>query len=149
MDFIKPFDLDYREAISNDYTSAGNKFEPIYHRKYNSDGTHKIEVIGETNLVERIRSNAAACDVTNLIKKYALTGDVSFLTKTNGAFVDVTDVPNNFIDAYNLMEDLKSKFAKLPLSVREEYGSDIGKFLADLQTANTTVESEETENAGE
>lgn len=154
MEFIKPFDDSYKEAVSNMFTNPGNEFEPIYHRKYALDGTHVIEVLGQTNIKEKINSCKDQCDIKKMIKQYSLSGDPSFLGGSAGQYCDISGIPNNFIDAYNMLQSVKETFAKLPLDVRNKYGSDLGLFLADLQygldhPAPATSESEVTVDAVE
>lgn len=74
------------------------------------------------------QSEAAACDINNIVSRWMKSGSACDLTARVGQFLDVSNVPD-FHAACNFVAGAKSLFLELPAEVREEFNNDPGRFL--------------------
>lgn len=123
----KPFDESLK-AI----TPSGYQYEKVYTQAYDKAGRPVLEEIGTKNIVEMINSNKDNANYEKLIKKFKVTGDISFLNGKQGFYADMTGVPDNLIDAYNSIEKAKFIFETLDAETRAEYKNSVTEFIADF-----------------
>lgn len=91
----------------------------------NKPGRVQIEFPLETMTVQ---SEAEACDINNILKKYERTGLIDHV-KEGGRYEDLP--PGlDYQEALNLVIEAKTSFEGLPAAVRKEFENDPAKFLA-------------------
>lgn len=83
---------------------------------------------------------AAACDIHNIMKKYAITGDLSEELKDKGYFADVSQV-GDYQDALNTVIESKEAFMTLEASIRARFQNDPQKLHAFLGDENNRDEA--------
>lgn len=76
-----------------------------------------------------VQSEAEACNINNIMRKYEKTGIVTHVRKTNGFYGDVSEV-QDYHSAANFIAVAQESFMSLPASVRERFDNDPGKFIA-------------------
>ena len=78
------------------------------------------------------QSEATACDVNVIVQRWLKSGGVMDLSQRVGQFLDVADVPD-YHTSLNFVKSAESMFLALPVSVRERFSNDPGRFLAFAQ----------------
>lgn len=83
---------------------------------------------------------AAACDIHNIMKKYAITGDLSEELKDKGYFADVSQV-GDYQDALNTVIESKEAFMTLKSSIRTRFNNDPAQLHEFMADENNTAEA--------
>lgn len=106
--------------------------EGIYEERINSKGARYLVCTGRKDVNAMIQEQLPSTLVYNLLNRFS-NGDVNALMQRSGSFIDTTGMPTSLSEAYNLMLGIESKFASLPLEVREQFGNSPFKFGEALQ----------------
>ena len=129
MDF--PTLYDSRDPI---YTDPGSADVPIYSPSVDNDGHINLEVIGVKNLPEYIDSFRESCDINNLVARFN-AGDVTALSRTQGAFFDATQLPHTYAEMLNTVINAEQTFNSLPIDIREKFDNSYVKWLSMMDDA--------------
>lgn len=116
------------------YTEAGNPDVPIYSPSVDNDGHIVLEEIGVKNLPEYIDSFRESCDINNLVARFN-AGDVTALSRTQGAFFDATQLPKTYAEMLNTVINAEQTFNSLPLEIREKFDNSYVKWLSMMDDA--------------
>ena len=108
-------------------TNSGSPIAPVYKLTVDND----LEEDGEINLYDEIQSHADSVDIYTILSRFE-QGDESVLSKRNGQYVDLTQLPTTFAEMHQKIIDAENEFNALPLEIRSEYEFDISKFIADI-----------------
>ena len=120
------------------YTSIGNPVVDTYTGRYDKNGDLQLVKTGTENLYDKIQAEAAACDMDNILRRFA-NGDISVLSQSQGVYADVAGAPMHFTDALNMVRSVEDAFAQMPAEEREKYDNDWVKYGASI--VNPAVES--------
>lgn len=120
------------------YTSIGNPVIQTFTGRYDKNGDLQLVNTGSENLYDKIQAEAAACDMDNILRRFA-NGDISVLSQSQGIYADVADAPMHFTDALNMVRSVEETFDKLPAEDREKFDNDWVKYGASL--VNPVVDS--------
>ena len=74
------------------YTSIGNPIVETFTGRYDKNGDLQLVSTGTENLYDKIQAEAAACDMDNILRRFA-NGDISVLSQAQGVYADVADAP--------------------------------------------------------
>lgn len=118
--------FDARDRI---ISNPGSPEHIIYAGHYDEKGRVVLEESGRINLYDEIQSHAESCDIHVLLKRYE-SGDPTALSQRQGFFGDFLDFPKTYAEALNHMNEMESRFMKLPPDVREKFGNSFSEFLA-------------------
>lgn len=119
------------------YTSIGNPIVETFTGRYDKNGDLQLVSTGSENLYDKIQAEAAACDMDNILRRFA-NGDISVLSQVQGVYADVADAPMHFTDALNMVRSVEDSFAQLSAEEREKFDNDWVKYGASL--VNPVVE---------
>ena len=76
------------------YTSIGNPVVETFTGRYDKNGDLQLVSTGTENLYDKIQAEAAACDMDNILRRFA-NGDISVLSQSQGVYVDVSEYRNH------------------------------------------------------
>lgn len=113
------------------YTSIGDPIVETFTGRYDKNGDLQLVKTGTENLYDKIQAEAAACDMDNILRRFA-NGDISVLSQSQGIYADVSDAPMHFTDALNMVRSVEDAFGQLPADEREKYDNDWVKYGAAL-----------------
>lgn len=113
------------------HTSIGNPVVEIYTGRYDKNGDLQLVKTGTENLYDKIQAEAAACDMDNILRRFA-NGDISVLSQSQGFYADVAAAPMHFTDALNMVRSVEDAFNQLPAEEREKFENDWVKYGASL-----------------
>lgn len=130
------------------------KDKDTFHLVIDDFGHQKLEKNGTDNWYAKIQSYHDGCALKCMLARYKETGDISFLSKSNGQYFDATNMPTSLLDMYKKVNEGKELFANLPLEVRQQFNNDFGEFLAkggvyDVPSNSNTNVSDNTSNSNE
>lgn len=78
------------------------------------------------------QSEAAACDINNIVRHWIKSGGAMDLSQRVGQFLDVAEVPD-FQTCQQFIASASDLFMSLPATVRDRFKNDPGEFLAFVQ----------------
>ena len=113
------------------YTSIGDPVVETYTGRYDKNGDLQLVKTGTENLYDKIQAEAAACDMDNILRRFA-NGDISVLSQSQGVYADVAGAPMHFTDALNMVRSVEDAFSQLPSDEREKFDNDWVKYGASL-----------------
>ena len=119
------------DSRARSYTSIGNPIVETYTGRYDKNGDLQLVKTGSENLYDKIQSEAAACDMDNILRRFA-NGDISVLSQSQGVYADVSGAPMHFTDALNMVRSVEDAFNQMPADEREKYDNDWVKYGASL-----------------
>lgn len=148
MKFDTKFDVRPRKMVSH----VGEPVKTQYIGRYDYNGDVELVEDGVRNVYDEIQSYADECSMDNILRRFA-AGDVSVLSKSQGVYVDASQLPEHFVDMCNLVAEVERKFNLLPVEERAVYENNfvkyaLGQRVADAAAAEDSAQSEQTEEKG-
>lgn len=113
------------------YTSIGNPVVETFTGRYDKYGDLQLVKTGSENLYDKIQAEAAACDMDNILRRFA-NGDISVLSQSQGFYADVAAAPMHFTDALNMVRSVEDAFNQMPAEERERFDNDWVKYGASI-----------------
>lgn len=132
--FTSQFDRLYGADRKRRFSNTGSGVVVTYSPSYDSDGILQLEASGTHNLYDEIQSHRESTDLALIISRY-FNGDPGVLSRVQGVYADISEMPRNIHEAMSLMENARSDFFKLPPDIKEQFGNDPNQFLASLGSA--------------
>ena len=120
-----PTQYDKREGFT---TEAGNAIMETYTSKWSDDGSLTLEVTGQISLYDEIQSHKDSVDIHVLLKRYA-DGDISALDRVKGVYADITEMPQNYAEMFNKINEGKALFDSLSVEMKEKFNNSFEEFL--------------------
>lgn len=109
-------------------------FEPEYMEEIDSKtGKTILKKTGEINVYERIQASKDSCSIDLILDKYKNVVDAKTIFNIRKDFVDFTDMPDNPIEAHNLLIRAARSFDNAPEELRKEFNNSFGEYLAAAQ----------------
>jgi hypothetical protein len=148
MKFDTKFDVRPRKMCSH----VGEPVKNQYIGRYDYNGDVELVEDGVRNVYDEIQSYADECSMDNILRRFA-SGDVSVLSKSQGVYVDASQLPEHFVDMCNLVAEVERKFNLLPVEERAAYENNfvkyaLGQRVADAVVAADSAQPEQTEEKG-
>lgn len=81
-------------------------------------------------------SQQEACDVNNILAKYAATGQLSHVTGQNPLYGDFSNV-DDYLTAVQNVQAAREAFMELPSAVRNRFRNDPGELIGFLEQAQS------------
>lgn len=108
-------------------TPTGEKFEHEYGYEINKNGQKILTITGETNVYEKIQEQLEETKIENVLQR-VVAGDTTVL-RPDGIYQDITEMPNNLIEARRMMQSLENTWNTLPNEIKQHYDFDLEKFI--------------------
>lgn len=114
-----------------------------YEKKVDKFGAITYEKVGKINVFEEIQSYADQTDINAIIARCVREGTTNILAAQESQFMDITDLPEDFLGIYNLGLGLKSEFEKLPPEERALFNNS-SVLYADSRIKGSAINTLET-----
>lgn len=111
-----------------------SRFRKVFKVVYEANGNKRFEEVGATDMFALAQSHKDACSIENIIKR--ATNDPSVLNRTAGQYMDLTELPTNMQQCFEVINNAKEVFANLPQDQRATYNNSFSTFLGEFKTAN-------------
>lgn len=146
------FDTKFCERPRKMCSHVGEPVKKQFAGRYDYNGNIELVEEGLRNVYDEIQSYADECSMDNILRRFA-AGDVSVLSKSQGVYVDASQLPEHFVDMCNLVADVERKFNLLPVEERAAYENNfvkyaLGQRVADAAVADDSVQQEQAEEKG-
>lgn len=114
--------------------------KPKIHSRYDPPRHPGLSFDDESKTRQEFKEEA---DINNFIKRYQSTGFPWPQPAKPPAYLDVTDVPDNYQDALAVIQKAQAAFGDLPSDVRERMKNDPANMVAYLNNPKNRAEAEE------
>lgn len=102
------------------------------------NGSKRVVTIN-TESSKTDQSFKSDCDIQEIIAKFRKTGQVTHLSKKQGIYADVSQIPD-LLGATMIVEDASEKFSNLPSAVRDKFNNDPIQMIQWLHDPQNTDE---------
>ncbi len=148
MKFDTKFDSRPRKMVSH----VGDPVKKQFIGRYDYNGNIELVEDGIRNVYDEIQAYSDECNMDNILRRFA-AGDVSVLSKSQGVYVDASQLPEHFVDMCNLVAEVERKFNLLPVEERAAYENNfvkyaLGQRIADAPAAEDSMQQEHVEEKG-
>lgn len=110
----------------------GDKFHPEYEIKVDENGHKTLVETGEhTNRYAKIQEDLESTKIENIIKRAQL-GDPEALSRKEGMYLDLTELPQSFREAQDKIIKIKNEFEKLPIDIRRQFDMSPEKYIQEF-----------------
>lgn len=123
-----PFKTQYDER-GRRHSHPGDPIKVTYSGRYDERGRVVLEETGKVNLYDEIQSHADSVDINLMIKRFA-AGETDVLSKVQGVYGDITNMPTNLAESLNHIRACEDAFNALPVDVRAKFNHNLTEFLA-------------------
>lgn len=117
-------------------TPSGKKEEEVIAMRLDENGKEEFYVAGKTNVYEKTQADLEDSKIGVILRRVTETGDITLLNQRQGKYADITAMPTNRIEAFNLVRKNEESFAKLPEEIRKKYDNNLDKYLEDFGSEN-------------
>lgn len=118
-------------------TISGSKEIDDYEPRLTKNGSRKlVKKTTKKNIYDRIQANKEESEVYNIINKFTSDQRKEIITmkaSTTSEVYDLTQMPENLIQAKQMQLDAENKWRELPLNLRKEFNHDPNQFMAAMQ----------------
>ena len=111
----------------------GSKIKTEYQPVYDVNGVWHLEPCGKNNTYMEIQSHAESCDINLIMARYR-NGETDILSRIQGVYGDVTNVPTNYADIVNAQLKAEQLFLSLAPDIREKYNNSVEQFMSSFST---------------
>lgn len=111
---------------------SGSPEKTIFAGEFDDEGKFSVKSVGKVNLYEEIQMYRDSCDINTILERYS-AGDDSALQRANGFFADFSAFPDNYAGVFNMIENCKDFFDKMPASFKEKYGNNFETFMTSAE----------------
>lgn len=126
----------FMDTDSSKYISpSGTKLLAKYALKIDEKtGYEELVKTGEyTNVYDRIQADYPSTDINILMERFAL-GDTEAINIKNGFYADVTSMPKNYAELFNMYEHAKVYFSELPTDLKEMFNNSYTEFYTEMDS---------------
>lgn len=142
------FDTKFCERPRKMCSHVGEPVKKQFVGRYDYNGNVELVEEGLRNVYDEIQSYADECSMDSILRRFA-SGDVSVLSKSQGVYVDASQLPEHFVDMCNLVADVERKFSLLPVEERAAYENNFVKYALGQRVADAAVAEDSGQQAGE
>lgn len=115
-------------------TESGKPEKDEFIGRFDKNGRVELVPNGKTNVYEFIQSFADSVDINVLLAKYK-NGDTEALSRVQGMYADISDLPKTFADMLNKVKAGEDAFASLPAETRALFNNSVSEWFASVGNA--------------
>lgn len=120
------------------FTNSGSGEKILYTAEYDSKGRLVLRESGKEDLYGFIQSHRDSVDIHVLLKRFA-AGEEDVMSRVQGFYADVADMPTSFADVLNLVRRGEDFFDHLPAEEKAKYGNSFAQFLSRMDVRNSDL----------
>lgn len=114
-----------RERVRSNH---GERKHKLYGAVFDDAGRVILEEKGEEDLYAYIQSFAESVDIHVILKRFA-NGETDVLSKVQGFYGDFTQMPTDYAQLLNTVNEGQRLFESLPVDVRAKFGHNFNEFM--------------------
>lgn len=107
---------------------SGAKEEYRHEPEYDDWNKRVLKKTKIIPIYDIIQSHADECNFEKIIRR-ATEGDATALNIIEGQYIDITEAPQNIMEAQNMMLNAKKEFENLPADMRKQFDYDYHNYM--------------------
>lgn len=116
---------------------AGAKYHVLYESRFNGQALSLVEV-GREEIQPKIDAYQPYTDLVYMLSRLKVN-DFSVLNQRRAMYGDFSQLPDNPVDAINLVHGASDAFGRLSADEKQKYNNDYRVWLAQLFTSGSPV----------
>lgn len=128
--------VNYRTQFSKHvrvFCNAGSPVKILYGLSTDGKGVTNLVEKGKESLYDRIQSHKDSVDIHKILERFE-NGDINALSKYQGYYGDITEMPTTYAGMLDLVNKCQDLFDSLPLSAREKFNFSCEQFISAIGT---------------
>lgn len=110
-------------------SESGDRYAPVLVGEVQDNGKITLFHTGEVRDLWKMHSaQAEQCDINNIVMRFQ-NGDLTVLQRTQGNYLDLTNMPHNLREAYELSNNIQDFYSNMPDEFRNRF-SGFDDFLS-------------------
>lgn len=119
------------------YSRSGKSYADTYSERHNPEtGDWEIYVSQQTYLPDLINVGVEESMPVNIMKRYEL-GETGILDQIIGSYVDLTKMPQSYVEAQNQLLQVQDRFNSLDPELRDMFDNNVNKYMYGLEDGST------------
>lgn len=118
-------------------TCPGSEYHILYEPRFDGQKLSLVEV-GREEIQPKIEAYAPYTDMVYMLSRLKVN-DFSVINPSRPLYGDFSGMPDNPVDAINLIHDAERAFGELPSEEKQTYNNDYRVWLAQLFNGNPAV----------
>lgn len=115
---------------SSFFSAPGSRIHTIYGPRFDGK-TLRVVPEGQEDIQELIEAWAPFCDINYMLQRLKI-GDSSVLSSRMSLYGDFSFMPDNPVDAINLVRSAERRFAELPADEKKAFNNDYRVWLSSV-----------------
>ena len=124
-------------SVSSFVSSPGSREKIVFESRFNGRSL-VVEPTGKYDIQADIESYAPYCDLNYMLSRLRV-GDATVLAQRQAMYGDFSGLPDNPIDAINLVRNAEQRFSMLSAEEKLTYNNDYRVWLADLMSGSSVA----------
>lgn len=116
---------------------CGSEYHVLYEPRFDGSRLSLVEV-GREEIQPKIEAFAPFTDLVYMLSRLKVN-DFSVLNQSSPMYGDFSDLPDNPVDAINLVHSAERRFAELPVEEKQKYNNDYRVWLSQLFTPDASA----------
>lgn len=121
------------------FTGPGSPIHVIREARFNGSTLVVVET-GQENIQDMIEAYAPYTDINYMLHRLSL-GDTSVLSQRQALYGDFSQMPQNPVDAINLVHRAEDSFSSMPNEEKSKYNNDWRVWLSSVLSGNVSRET--------
>ena len=105
---------------------SGDGIETIWEYRVDDYGRKVLTKVGKKDLYQEIQASLEETKIENVLAR-AMAGENVF--RPEGIYADLTEMPNNLIEARQAIQNLENTWNKLPTEIKNKYNNSIEDYI--------------------
>lgn len=127
------------QARERVFQNPGDSEHVLYSSRLADDGSVELVRSGSEDLYAMIQSHRDSVDIHVLLARYS-NGDVDALSRVQGVYADVTQMPSTYAELLNTLIVAENQFNSLPVEVREKFDQSFEKYMVSMDDMPSFLE---------
>lgn len=115
------------------YHHPGSGVKDVYTPRYDEFGVLDLVVSGQEDLYGYIQSHYESTDIHVILERFA-AGDVDVLSRHQGFYADMSDMPKTYAEVLNAVIAGENAFDHLPIEIKQKFGNSFAVWLSSMDS---------------
>lgn len=117
------------------YQDSGSRVKVLHGPKFTERGVLEIIETGVEDLYDYIQSHAESVDIHVVLSRFA-AGDVDALARTQGFYMDATDLPKTYAEILNSVLAGEAAFNQLPAEIKQKFNNSFSEWMSQMDESS-------------
>lgn len=116
------------DPVKDIKTCSGTGIKQKFVAEMNEKGSYQLVEAGTEDIYSYIQSWKDSCDIDRIVARFE-AGEVDVLSKMQGFSADISNLPDNMHEIFNLVNKGHAVFDSLPIEEKEKFNNSFEQWL--------------------